>query len=62
MKVIVDRQQDIVPNTQTFSIDESHFISFTKDFKYLRSYISYHFDDIHDINLRIKKAHQAIEL
>ena len=36
------------------------FISFTKEFKYLGSVVSFDRDDYADISFRIKKANQAM--
>ena len=41
MKHIIDRQYSIVPEIENFSLDENRFISFTPNFRYLGSWISY---------------------
>ena len=60
MKLIIERQYNIAPETKNFVICKNSFISFTKYFKYLGSYISFDLDDIYDINSRIKKANQIM--
>ena len=60
MKLIIERQYNIAPETKSFVICKNRFISFTKYFKYLGSYISFDLDDIYDINSRIKKANQIM--
>ena len=60
MKLIIERQYNIAPETKSFVICKNRFISFTKFFKYLGSYISFDLDDIYDINSRIKKANQIM--
>ena len=60
MKLIIERQYNIAPETKNFVIYKNSFISFTKYFKYLGSYISFDLDDIYDINSRINKANQIM--
>ena len=60
IKFVVDRRYTITPKTQTFTITEIRYISFTKDFKYLESWISYDLHDNFDINSRFKKTNQAM--
>ena len=40
--------------------DDFGFITFTREFTYLGSMVSYDLDDFSDISLRIKKANQAM--
>ena len=56
MKDIIDGKYAIAPETETFSFDENRFISFTLNFRYLGSWISYDLNDIYDIDSRIKKT------
>ena len=60
MKLIIDKQYDIVPETNTFIISGNQYISFTMVFKYLGSLLSYYLDDTYDISARIKKTNQAM--
>ena len=49
MKILIDRQYAIAPETKIFIISKNRHISF-----------SYDFDDTYDINSRIKRANQAM--
>ena len=55
MKVILNTFHDKSMYTKKV-IGDFGFISFTKEFKYLESIVSYDFDDYTDISFRIKKA------
>ena len=61
MKVITDSFYVKAKETQHLIFKDSSFISFTQNFKYLGSWISYDLTDSYDILSRIKKENQAIE-
>ena len=59
MKVITDRYYGKAKETRQLILKDSSFISFTRNFKYLGSWISYHLTGSYDILSRVKKANQA---
>ena len=59
-KFLIDRQYAIASETKSFIISRNRHITFTLNFKYLGSWISYDLDDTYDINSRIKRANQAM--
>ena len=56
---IGDRDTDTKDQTQPIAVKDG-FVTFTVRFKYLGSFISYNLRDDFDIDLRIKKAGQAM--
>ena len=60
MKVTTDRFYIKVKETQQLIIKDNNFISSTRNFKYLGSWISYDLNDSYNILAIIKKANQAI--
>ena len=60
MKVITDRYYGKTKETRQLILKDSSFISFTRNFKYRGSWISYDLTDLYDILSIIKKANQAI--
>ena len=61
METIINRCYDTSMCTKEI-IDDFGFITFTKEFKYLGSVISYDLDEYSDISLRIKKLIKLWEL
>ena len=61
MKTIINGCYDKSTSTNDI-IDDFGFTTFTTEFKYLGSVISYDFDDYSDISLRIKKLIKLWEL
>ena len=59
MKIILNRYYDKSKCTDDI-IGDFGFISFTKEFTYLGSIVSYDLDDYADVTSRIKKASQAM--
>ena len=59
MKVILNRCYDKSIYTKDI-IGAFGFISFTKEFRYLSSIVSYDLDDYADISFRIEKVSQAL--
>ena len=55
MKIIINRCYNKSMSTKDIE-DDFGFISFTREFTYLGSVISYDLDDFSDISLRIKKS------
>ena len=60
MKVIMDRYYEKAKETRQLVLKDSSFISFTRNFKYLGSWISYDLTDSYDILSKIKKSNQVI--
>ena len=59
MKIIINRCYDKSMSTKEIK-DDFGFITFTREFTYLGSVISYDLDAFSDISVRIKKYNQAI--
>ena len=60
LKKIIDDCYEKAVETDNIIVQLVSFISFTKVFKYLGSWISYNLCDEYDILQRIKKANQAM--
>ena len=58
MKYIIDKYYDKYEQTKNI-VNKCGFITFTKYFKYVGSWISYDLDDRCDIESRTKKVNQA---
>ena len=54
--MIIDKYYISAKETQNFTIDGNAFFSFTINFKYLGSWISYDFNDSFDVYSKIKKG------
>ena len=59
VKYIVEKYYDKSKQTKDI-VNDFGFISFTKSFKYLGSWISYDFDDRYNIESRIKITNQVM--
>ena len=57
---IIEVYYDKDTETEDIIVDKDGFITFTKYFKYLGSFISFILNDDHDIAERIKKANQSM--
>ena len=60
MKVITDKSYRKAEETRQLILNDLSFISFTRNFKYLGSWISYDLTDSYVILSRIKKSNQAM--
>ena len=60
MSRIIETYYDRSPKTKKYFLEEHGFISFTKLFKYLGSWISFDLSDEFDIEERIKSANKAM--
>ena len=56
-----DKSYDNTEETQNFIVNETGFISFTNNFKYLESWISYDLNDRFDLEIIIMKANQSMD-
>ena len=59
-KKILEKSYNDAEETENFVVNETGFISFTKHFKYLGSWISYDLNDLFDLEKRIMKANQSM--
>ena len=60
MKKIHDQKYDDARETKPILIGESSMITFTRNFKYIESYISYSLKDDYNIDHRISQASAAM--
>ena len=60
MKVITDKIYANAKETHQLILKKNSYISFTPNFKYLESLISYYLTDLYDILCRIKNYNQAM--
>ena len=59
-KKFLEKSYNDAEETKKFVVHETGFISFTKHFKYLGSWISYDLNDLFDLEKRIMKAYQSM--
>ena len=60
MSHIIEKYYDHSSKTKKYFLEDHGFISFTKLFKYLGSWISFDLSDEFDIEERIKSANKAM--